>query len=92
MQMILNNKVSLWIGNKTECLVGIPYVSGIRSTLIDVSSQVTPSIPRRFLLLLRLFINAKAFTGLYTTLTSYLAENLRFTSTLSILVGIKIPS
>ena len=46
MQMILNTKVSLWIRNKTECLVGIPYVSGICSTLIDVSSQVTPSIPQ----------------------------------------------
>lgn len=45
MQMILNTKVSLWIRNKTESLVGILYVSCTRSTLIDVSSQVTPSIP-----------------------------------------------
>ena len=38
------------------------------------------------MLLLRVFINAKAFTGLYATLTLYLAENLRFISTLSILI------
>ena len=38
------------------------------------------------MLLLRVFINAKAFTRLYTTLTLYLAENLRFISTLSILI------
>ena len=36
--------------------------------------------------MLLIFINAKAFTGLYTTLALYLAENVRFISTISILI------
>ena len=84
--MILNTKVSLWIRNKTECLVGIPYVSCICSTVIDVSSEVNPSIPQAFLVITTSIHKCKSFTGLYTTLTLYLAENLRFISTLSILI------
>lgn len=51
--MILNTKVSHWIRIKTECLVGISYVSGICSTLIGISSlsQVTTSIPQAFLVI-----------------------------------------
>ena len=61
MQMILNTKVSLWIRNKTECLVGILYVSCTRSTLIDVSSQVTPSILQAFLVITTSIHKCKSF-------------------------------
>ena len=61
MQMILNTKVSLWIRNKTECLVGIPYVSCICSTVIDVSSEVNPSIPQAFLVITTSIHKCKSF-------------------------------
>ena len=61
MQMILNTKASLWMRNKTECLVGIPYVSCTRSTLIDVSSQVTLFIPQAFLVIITSIHKCKSF-------------------------------